>query len=76
MVRHFPGLAFSAPPNDLLSDVTSSPSLFTFNHHFKMQLFRLSYTLISPFNCSFVSYRHFVVLVEAVCCLGHVKNYD
>jgi len=29
--------------NDLPSDVTSSPSLFTFKHCLKMHLFRLSY---------------------------------
>ena len=29
--------------NDLPSDVTSSPSLFTFKRHLKMPLFRLSY---------------------------------
>jgi len=29
--------------NDLPSDVTSSPSLFTFKRHLKMHLFRLSY---------------------------------
>ena len=29
--------------SDLTLDITSSPSLFTFKHNFKMHLFRLSY---------------------------------
>jgi len=61
--------------NDLPSDVTSSPSQFTFKRRLKMHLFRLSYPDLTS-NCSFPSCRHFVVLVAAVCCLGHVKNYD
>ena len=56
--------------NALLADVISAPSLFTFRKRLKLHLFPLSYPGLVLLSYFFPC----VVLVVAVCYLGHPKN--
>jgi len=55
----------------LPADVTSAPSLLTFRKRLKLLLFPLSYPGLVPK----LTFSHCVVLMVAVCYLGHPKIY-
>jgi len=63
---------------DILSDVTSSPSLLTLKHRLKCIYLFISHFL-SRSNLLIiltVNHPHLMVFVAVACCLGHAKNCD